>query len=239
MHDDGKGGRNRVRDVLGVGFELRFHCEDDLYHKTRHLDSYIRLTEAQFADESALFAMSCEGAHQALVLFVDTAAEFCLTANATKTKFLFVGDDTTAVDRAPMNVGWVDIVCVNEFRYLGSSIHHSGRSTVDVDARLAAASHACGALQKSVFAVRYHDIHIIWGVFNACVLSSLLYGSEFWTPLQCDIRCLSSFHMMFFRSILGISRARAWAEHISNAELLPLWGDTETIEEKAAHRRLE
>ena len=151
--------------------------------------------------------MSREGAEQALVLFVETATEFCLTVNATKNKFLFVGDNITGVDRALMNLGGVDIVCVDEFRYLGSSIHHNGRSTEDADARLAAASHACGELQSLCLAVRYHDIHIKQCVFNACVLSSLLYGSEFWTPLQGDIRCLSSFHMVFFRSVLGITRA--------------------------------
>ena len=104
--------------------------------------------------------MSREGAEQALALFVDTAAEFDLTVNATKTKFLVVGGGITAVDRAPMNLGGVDIVCVDEFRYLGSSIHHSGRSTDNVDARVAAASRTCGALQKSLCAVRYLDIHI-------------------------------------------------------------------------------
>ena len=76
-------------------------------------------------------------------------------------------------------------MCVDEFRYLGSSIHHSGRSTDDVYARVAAASHACGALQKSVFAACYLDIHIKRCVFNACILSLLLHGSECWTLLQC------------------------------------------------------
>ena len=162
-----------------------------------------------------------------------------LHEDAMKTKFLVVGDGITAVDRAPMNLGGVDIVCVDEFRYLGSSIHHSGHSTDDVDARVAAASRACGASQKSVFAGRYLDIHIKRCVFNACALSLLLYGLECWTSLQCDIRRLSSFHMRCIHSILGITRARAWAEHISNAELLALWGDTDTIEEQLAHRRLE
>ena len=227
-----------IRDVPGVGFELRYHCEADLYHKSRRLDSFLRLTESQFADDSALFAMAREGAEQALVLFVDTAAEFGLTVNATNTKFLVVGDGVTAADRAPMSLGGIDIVCVDELQYLGSSIQHCGCPSDDVDARVAAASGACGALQKSVFAVRYLDIHIKRCVFNACVLSLLLYGSECWTLLQCDIRCLSSFHTRI-RSVPGITWARAWAEHISNAELLALWGDTETIEEKLAHRRLE
>ena len=61
-----------------------------------------------------------------------------------------------------------------------------------------------------------------WCVFNAYVLSLLLYGSECWAPLQCDIRRLSSFHMRGIRSILGITQAQALAEHISSAELLAL-----------------
>ena len=76
-------------------------------------------------------------------------------------------------------------------------------------------------------------------VFNACALSLLLYGSECWTSLQSDIRRLSSFHMRCICSVLGITRAQAWAEHTSNAELLALWGETKTIEVKLAHRRLE
>ena len=35
-----------------------------------------------------------------------------------------------------------------------------------------------GVLQQFVFAVRYFDIHIKRCVFNACVLSLLLYDSE-------------------------------------------------------------
>ena len=131
----------------GVSFELRCHCYADLCRKSRRIDSFVRLAESQFADDSALFGMLREGAEQALALFVDTAAEFGLTVNAMKTKFLVVGSSITAVDCASMNLGGVDIVCVDEFRYLGSSIHHSGRSADDVDARLAAASRACGALQ--------------------------------------------------------------------------------------------
>ena len=54
--------------------------------------------------------MSCEGAEQSLVWFLDTAAEFGLTVNATKTKLLVVRRDITAVNRAPINLGGIDIV---------------------------------------------------------------------------------------------------------------------------------
>ena len=98
------------------------------------------------------------------------------------------------MDRARINLDGVDIVCVDELQYLSSSIHHCGRPFDDVDARVATASSACGTLQKPVFPVRYLDIHIEQCVFNACALSLLIYGSECWTPLQCDIHRLFSFH---------------------------------------------
>ena len=113
--------REWIREVPGVGFELRYRCEAHLHHKYRPVDFFVRLTESQFADDSALFAMSREGAEQALILFVDTAAEFGLTADAVKTKVLVVGGGITAVDRALMNLDGVDIVCVGEFRYFLNS----------------------------------------------------------------------------------------------------------------------
>ena len=75
------------------------------------------------------------------------------------------------MDRAPINLGGIDIVCVDELQYLGSSIHHCGCPSDDVDARVAAASSASGTFQKPVFSVRYCDIHIEWCVFNACAAS--------------------------------------------------------------------
>ena len=75
------------------------------------------------------------------------------------------------MDRAPINLGGIDIVCVNELQYLSSSIHHCGRPSDDDDARVAAASSACGTLQMPVFSVRFLDIHIERCVFNACALS--------------------------------------------------------------------
>ena len=143
------------------------------------------------------------------------------------------------MDRAPINLGGIDIVCVDKLQYLRSSIHHCGCPSDDVDAIVVAASSACGTLQKPVFSVRYLDIHIERCVFNACALCSLIYGSECWTPLQCDIRCLSSFHMRCICSILGITRAQAWVERISYAELFVLWGDIGTIKGKLGHHHLE
>ena len=76
-------------------------------------------------------------------------------------------------------------------------------------------------------------------VFNACVLSLLLHGSECWMPLQHDLQKLSTFSMRCIRSILGVSRSLMWDEHITNEDLLVRWGDSETIKDNITHRRLE
>ena len=53
-------------------------------------------------------------------------------------------------------------------------------------------------------------------VYQACVLSTLLYVSESWTLYTRQERRLNTFHLRCLRGILGIS----WQDHIPNTEVL-------------------
>ena len=53
-------------------------------------------------------------------------------------------------------------------------------------------------------------------VYNACVISTLLYGSETWTTYARQEKRLNTFHLRSLRRILGIS----WQEKITNTEVL-------------------
>ena len=53
-------------------------------------------------------------------------------------------------------------------------------------------------------------------VYNACVVSTLMYGNETWTTSARQEKRLNTFHMRSIRRILGIS----WQDRISNAEVL-------------------
>ena len=53
-------------------------------------------------------------------------------------------------------------------------------------------------------------------VYHACVLSTLLYGSETWTTYARHERKLNSFHMRCLRRILQIQ----WQDKVSNTEVL-------------------
>ena len=76
-------------------------------------------------------------------------------------------------------------------------------------------------------------------LYNACVLSVLLYGAECWIPLRKHTRKLNTFHHRCIRIILGISNRKQWSEHITMSEVRGRWGDEETAAEKVRKRRLE
>ena len=63
-------------------------------------------------------------------------------------------------------------------------------------------------------------------VYQACVLSLLLYCSECWVPLQQDITALSTFHFRCSRSIHRITRQAIWSDRITNTQVLAIWNDT-------------
>ena len=69
---------------------------------------------------------------------------------------------------------------------------------------------------KELNVVLLKSMHSIVCWAQACVLSTLLYGSESWTLYTRQERRLNTFHLCCLRRILGIS----WQDHIPNTEVL-------------------
>ncbi len=114
-------------------------------------------------------------------------------------------------------------------------IADSGRMDADVESRLAKASKAYGALRKAVFLDRNLSLQTKRKVYQACVLSVLLYGAECWIPL----RKLNTFHHRCVRAVLGISNQQQWDERITMAEVRRRWGDEDLVSDKIQMKRLE
>ena len=167
------------------------------------------------------------------------ASSLGLTVSFPKTKFMVVGAVVSVDDHQPLAVGGGLIEWVDLFPYLGSVIEDKGSIDAEVDRRIANASRAFGALRQSVFDDCHLSIRTKRCVYQACVLSTLLYGSECWTPLRRHLKRLDSFHNRCIRAVLKISNKQQWEQHISSAVVRQRWGDMETIATKLRRRRLE
>ena len=229
----------RIQQSDGIGVQLRYKHDRKLFRRYTRNAEETRLNELQFADDAALLATTRSGAEKALQEYSHVAADFGLTVSMPKTKLMVSGREATEVDKAPIRVGEEEVGNVSQFTYLGSVITSSGRVELDVNRRVAQASKAFGALRKAVFGNKDLRVETKRAVYQACILSVLLYGSECWTPLKRDLRRLNSFHHRCIRSILGMSRRQQWTQHVTSGELRQRWGDPETVAEKVAQRRLE
>ena len=149
------------------------------------------------------------------------------------------GREIIVEDQSPLSVGSETIESVKEFPYLGSVVASSGRVDADIDRRIAQASRAFGALKRAVF--KDHDLttHTKRIVYNACVLSVLLYGSESWIPLRKHLKRLDAFNNRCIRITLGISRKQQWVQRLTSQEIREHWGDVEIMAVKVTKRRLE
>ena len=157
-----------------------------------------------------------------------------------KTKFMVAGYNVTEADQQPICVAsGEEVEMVKEFQYLGSIIADNGRINAEVNKRIANAFKAFGALRQAVFNDRHLSVLTKRLIYQACVLSVLLYGSESWTPLRRHLKRLDSFHHRCIRTVLGITKRQQREEHISLEALRERWDDVETITTKLQKRRLE
>ena len=208
---------------------MLFKLDGKLFRRyTRNADVR-RVSECQFADDAALLAKTRTGAEQALQDCSANNTTFGLRLSTSKTKFMAAGREVKDEDRTPIEIENSEIECVKEFPYLGSIIAANGRMDADVEKRLSQASKAFGALRKPVFSDKNLSLRTKREVYQACVISVLLYGSECWIPLRKHLNKLDSFHHWCIRIILGITSKTQWQQRITNTEVRCRWGDPRTI----------
>ena len=214
----------RIAKLGGVGVYLRYKHDGKLFRRYTKNAKEAWLTECQFADDAALLATTREGTERAMEEYLRVAEDFGLSVSIPKTKLMVTGRQVTEADRAPLHVNNTVIESVTEFPYLGSLVASSGRVDTEVEKRIAQASRAFGALRKPVFSDSTLYVATKRKVYQACVLSILLYGSECWTPLQRQLKNLDSFHHRCIQTILGITNSQQWEEHITALETRQRWG---------------
>ena len=172
----------------------------------------VLIREMLFADDAALTANTEEALQRLVTRFDEACHEFGLTISVSKTKILC--QDVSEVPR--ISIGNHTLEVVDKFTYLGSNITSNLSLDSELNVRIGKASTAMARLTKRVWDNSMLTLGTKMKVYQACVLSTLLYRSEAWTLYFCQQHKLNTFHLRCLRRLLGIT----WQDRITNKEVL-------------------
>ena len=180
--------------------------------KAKSKRSTVLLRELLFADDAALASQSEADLQRLIDRFAFACNEFGLTISLQKTKVM-----TQDASEVPsINIGNYTLEVVEEFTYLGSTISANLSLDREIDRRIGHAAATMAKLSKRVWQNRMITENTKVRVYQACILSTLLYGSESWTTYMRQERRLHAFHMRCLKRILGIT----WQDKIPHSTIL-------------------
>jgi len=107
---------------------------------------------------------------------------------------------------------------VENFIYLGSTITRNATLDLELGTRIGKAASTFGRLTKRVWRNKYLSVRTKVRIYEACVLSILLYGAESWPTYRPQESRLSAFHTRNLRFIIG----KTWEDKMTNEELFKI-----------------
>ena len=133
--------------------------------------------------------------------FSQACKDFGLTVSLKKTNVM--GQDTEAPP--VITIHNYELDSVSQFTYLGSTITGNLSLDAEIDKRIGRAVSTLARLTARMWTSPKLSVKTNMAVYNACVTSTLLYGSETWTTYAGQERRLNTFHLRTIPCILGIS----------------------------------
>ena len=195
----------------------------------------ILVAESRFADDMTL----CEGREEEVVRSFaavrEKAQEDNLVVSEKKTKVMIIGGDES-VKRKSLKAGGLELEVVGSFILVGSEISgkHEKGTLPEVKRRKALAAATFKSLLKILWKRPEVSVEIKMRIFNASVLSRLLYGAETWVVYAGDLASLEAFQNNCLRRILRIP----WMEKVTGVEVRRRCCGQPTIEEILRQRRM-
>ena len=165
-----------------------------------------------FKNYAALTSHTVDGLRQLVISISQVCKEFGLTMNLKKTNDTVHGTETHP--NITSNGYTVDVV--ENFINLGSTISSSLSIHPEINSRIVKAATVMVKMNQRVWNNSRRTEKTRLHVYQACVPSTLLYGSETWTTCARQEKKLNSFHIRNLRRILQIKRQ----EKVPDAEML-------------------
>jgi len=200
--------------ITGVPVEVVPNSQLIVPNSSRLHASYaVVVKEIRFADDIALFGQSQAELQNSLASLHRTCTPYNLNISTKKTKVMAVGLDISQLQ--PCTVGDSKVDFVDSFTYLGSDVFSDCNVHKEVFRRIGMALSSFSSMKSSLWKRREISVKTKLRIFNAIVLSRLLYGAETWALTEYDVHGLESFYLYCLRRILRIS----WMDRVGNEEV--------------------
>ena len=138
-------------------------------------EKYVR--DLLFGDDAAITTHTQEDLQRLLDHFSDACRHFGLTISLAKIQVM--GQDIKEIPSLFIHNYKLEVV--HEFVYLGSTITENLFIDSELNKRIGKAAMTLSRLTNRVWSNNKHSDHTKVNVYKACVISTLLYGSESWT----------------------------------------------------------
>ena len=179
---------------------------------------HVLIRELLYADDAVFFAHSEAELQTLCDAFASACSDFGVTISIPKTKVMSFGLRTPPSIR--MNDSTLDVV--DQFCYLGSTVSDKPSLEMEINKRIGKAATTFGNLQDRAWSNKNLTTRTKVRIYEACVLSILLYGCESWPTYSRQERRLNTFHLRCLRKIVGIS----WEDRVPDVRVLDLCQST-------------
>ena len=186
-----------------------------------HLKARTKVCEALirdmlFADDATVMTHTQRELQLLMDCFSQACKDFGLIISLKKTNIL--GQDIPAPP--VITIDDYELKVVHQFMYLGSTITNNHSLDAEIDKRIGKAATTLARLTSRVWTNPKLTVKTKMAVYNTCILSTLLYGSETWTMYARQEKRLNTFHLRSLWCILGIS----WQDKVTNTDILSCTG---------------
>jgi len=179
------------------------------------LVSGARISNLRFADDIAFLADGQPELQQQISQLHTTSSRFGLKISTSKTEVQCISRQPP---RLQINIDGTELNQVEQFTYLGGVISQDARCEADIRRRVNLATGVASSL-NTVWESRDISVKTKVRVYEALVMSVLLYNSETWTMKGTDESRLRVFEMSVLRRICGVSLRDRWRNEEIKARL--------------------
>ena len=166
------------------------------------------LEDLDFADDLALLSHTHHHLQEKTNRISNFVNQVGLKISQTKTEFMTLN----ITNPTPIQVDGKDLPNTETFTYLGSTVRNDGGAGNDIMNRLSKARNIFRSL-NNVWTSSQYSKQTKLKLYQSCVLSTLLYGSECWRMTENDLTKLSVYHTKSLRRMFLPNK-------ISNEDLL-------------------